>query len=183
MIENFAVNLINLRKQAGLSQKELAKKLEISSQTLSNIENQTSYPTFTNLDKIAEFFNATPNQLFGTPTQIELENSVYKTDEYVEKARVILQVGQLIYDIENDMTTSSIFDDLLLLTRGKMITSEDGQPLKHIEGKRYTIAEHDYEIAYEGSILSQINQIEPKINDLIDKIHYIKDNQYLLKDD
>ena len=32
-----------------------------------------SYPTFANLDKIAEYFNATPTQLFGTSKEIELE--------------------------------------------------------------------------------------------------------------
>lgn len=120
MIENFATNLINLRKKAGLSQKELAKKLKISSQTLSNIENQTSYPTFTNLEKIAEFFNATPNQLFGTPTQIELENSVYKTDEYVEKAQDILAAGKLIYEIKNGEENLKILNKLFAIANTDM---------------------------------------------------------------
>lgn len=120
MIENFATNLINLRKKAGLSQKELAKKLKISSQTLSNIENQTSYPTFTNLEKIAEFFNATPNQLFGTQTQIELENSVYKTDEYVEKAQDILAAGKLIYEIKNGEENSKILNKLFAIANTDM---------------------------------------------------------------
>lgn len=120
MIENFATNLINLRKKAGLSQKELAKKLKISSQTLSNIENQTSYPTFTNLEKIAEFFNATPNQLFGTPTQIELENSVYKIDEYVEKAQDILAAGKLIYEIKNGEENSKILNKLFAIANTDM---------------------------------------------------------------
>ncbi len=53
MIENFALNLIRLRKQKGLSQKELAKKIGMLPQTISNIENQKGYPTFSNLDKIA----------------------------------------------------------------------------------------------------------------------------------
>ena len=35
-----------------------------------------SYPTFANLDKIAEYFDATPTQLFGTSKEIELEKSV-----------------------------------------------------------------------------------------------------------
>lgn len=211
MIENFAANLINLRKKAGLSQKELAKKLEISSQTLSNIENQTSYPTFTNLEKIAEFFNATPNQLFGTPTQIELENSVYKTDEYVEKAQDILAAGKLIYEIENyeesasifnslliiantnmvkllddieyDSQLSAIIDDLIFLARGEMITNEAGEPLARLENGHYRIAEYRGEIAYTGGILSQINRAEPKINELIDKIDYIKDNMHLLNNE
>ncbi len=30
------------------------------------LKNKKRYPTFANLDKIAEYFNATPTQLFGT---------------------------------------------------------------------------------------------------------------------
>ncbi|MDV5987558.1 helix-turn-helix transcriptional regulator [Streptococcus canis] len=85
MIENFAPNLIKLRKQKGLSQKELAQNIGVSSQTISNIENQSAYPTFTNLEKIAQFFNATPTQLFGTTQEIELERAVLQTDEYDDK--------------------------------------------------------------------------------------------------
>ncbi|MGT2714837.1 helix-turn-helix domain-containing protein, partial [Streptococcus pluranimalium] len=55
MIENFAPNLIRLRKEKKLSQKELAQELGISAQTISNIENQTAYPTFANFDKMAKF--------------------------------------------------------------------------------------------------------------------------------
>lgn len=181
-IHNFGKNLSRLRKEKELTQDELAQIIGVQKAAISKIESGTSYPTFANLDRIAEFFNATPNQLFGTPTQIELENSVYKTDEYVEKTRDILQVGQLIHDIENDRTTSSIFNDLLLLVKGKMITDKDGEPLTYVGNGKYSIAEYEDEIAYEGSVLSQINQVEPKINELIDKIHYIKDNQSLLKD-
>lgn len=38
MIENFALNLIRLRKQKGLSQKELAQKIGMLPQTISNID-------------------------------------------------------------------------------------------------------------------------------------------------
>ncbi|MDC0826788.1 helix-turn-helix domain-containing protein [Lactococcus petauri] len=91
MIENFASNLMNLRIKSNLSQKELAEKLDISTQTISNIEKGKSYPTFTNLEKIANYFNATPNQLLGTSKEIELENAVLQTDEYSKVLKDILQ--------------------------------------------------------------------------------------------
>lgn len=51
-----------------------------------------SYPTFANLDKIAEYFNATPTQLFGTSKEIELEKSVLESNEYSDKVSEILKL-------------------------------------------------------------------------------------------
>lgn len=91
MIHNFASNLSRLRKEAGISQTELAEKLNIGKQSISDYEKSKSCPTFATLDKIAELFKATPVQLFGTSTDIELEKAVFKTNEYTEKARYIMK--------------------------------------------------------------------------------------------
>ena len=58
---------------------------------ISDYEKQKSYPTFANLDKIAEYFNATPTQLFGTSKEIELEKSVLESNEYSDKVSEILK--------------------------------------------------------------------------------------------
>ena len=55
-----------------------------------------SYPTFANLDKIAEYFNATPTQLFGTSKEIELEKSVLESNEYSDKVSEILKAVKYI---------------------------------------------------------------------------------------
>ena len=65
MIHNFAFNLSRLRKEKGISQTELAEKLNIGKQSISDYEKSKSYPTFATLDKIADFFKATPVQLLG----------------------------------------------------------------------------------------------------------------------
>lgn len=91
MIHNFAFNLYRLRKEVGISQTELAERLNIGKQVISDYERGKSYPTFATLDKIADFFKATPVQLFGTSQDIELERSVLKTDEYVDKARYLMK--------------------------------------------------------------------------------------------
>ena len=61
-------------------------------------EKQKSYPTFANLDKIAEYFNATPTQLFGTSKEIELEKSVLESNEYSDKVSEILKAVKYIED-------------------------------------------------------------------------------------
>lgn len=104
MIHNFAFNLSRLRKEKGISQTELAEKLNIGKQSISDYEKSKSYPTFATLDKIADFFKATPVQLFGTSQDIELEKAVLKTDEYTEKANNIIQAvksfDELAHQIE-----------------------------------------------------------------------------------
>ena len=59
-------------------------------------EKQKRYPTFANLDKIAEYFNATPTQLFGTSKEIELEKSVPESNEYADKVSEILKAVKYI---------------------------------------------------------------------------------------
>lgn len=51
MIHNFAFNLSRLRKEKGISQTELAEKLNIGKQSISDYEKSKSYPTFATLDK------------------------------------------------------------------------------------------------------------------------------------
>lgn len=101
--------------------------LGIGKQSISDYEKQKSYPTFANLDKIAEYFNATPTQLFGTSKEIELEKSVLESNEYSDKVSEILKAVKYI---ENFLETDGQYlEDLLYLTRGKQLYTEDGDEL------------------------------------------------------
>ena len=79
------------------------------------------------MDKIAEYFNATPTQLFGTSKEIELEKSVLESNEYSDKVSEILKAVKYI---ENFLETDGQYlEDLLYLTRGKQLYTEDGDEL------------------------------------------------------
>ena len=65
-------NLKNLRKAKGLSQEELAQKLNVVRQTISKWEKGTSVPDSEMLIKIAEALDTTPAYLMGW--EIEHEN-------------------------------------------------------------------------------------------------------------
>ena len=111
----------------GVSQTQLAEDLGIGKQSISDYEKQKSYPTFANLDKIAEYFNATPTQLFGTSKEIELEKSVLESNEYSDKVSEILKA---IKYIEHFLQTDGQYlEDLLYLTRGSKLYTEDGNEL------------------------------------------------------
>ena len=127
IIQNFGPNLARLRIEKGVSQTQLAEDLGIGKQSISDYEKQKSYPTFANLDKIAEYFNATPTQLFGTSKEIELEKSVLESNEYSDKVSEILKAVKYI---ENFLETDGQYlEDLLYLTRGNQLYTEDGDEL------------------------------------------------------
>ena len=119
IIQNFGPNLARLRIEKGVSQTQLAEDLGIGKQSVSDYEKQKSYPTFANLDKIAEYFNATPTQLFGTSKEIELEKSVLESNEYSDKVSEILKAVKYIENFleannyTQKMETSCILIQLL----------------------------------------------------------------------
>ena len=58
-------NLKNLRKELGLSQKQIADILHISQQTYSDYENCKTEPTSETLIAIANYFEVTVDELLG----------------------------------------------------------------------------------------------------------------------
>ena len=127
IIQNFGPNLARLRIEKGVSQTQLAEDLGIGKQSISDYEKQKSYPTFANLDKIAEYFDATPTQLFGTSKEIELEKSVLESNEYSDKVSEILKAVKYIEHFLQ--TDGQYLEDLLYLTRGNQLYTEDGDEL------------------------------------------------------
>ncbi len=55
---------------------------------ISDMKNK-SYPTLQILDKIAEYFNATPTQLFGRRKRGVRKESVLESNEYSDKVSEI----------------------------------------------------------------------------------------------
>lgn len=59
--------LKTIRLEKGISQEELADKINISRQSISNFENSVSVPNLNNLIELSKFFNITLDQLvYGT---------------------------------------------------------------------------------------------------------------------
>ena len=66
----FADKLIRLRKQAGLSQEELASELNISRQSVSKWEQAQSIPDLDEIIQLSTFFNVSTDYLIKD----EIEN-------------------------------------------------------------------------------------------------------------
>ncbi|SJZ83264.1 DNA-binding transcriptional regulator, XRE-family HTH domain [Pilibacter termitis] len=98
MIENFGSNIARLRKEKNMTQKDLADKLGVNKQTISNIEKGEGYPTFKNLEKLSQILNANAIQLFGKPSEIVVSDTpliLDRIDEYHDKIRDVLQVEKV----------------------------------------------------------------------------------------
>ena len=76
-----------LREKRGLSQLELAKKLNMPDQNVSNYERGFRQPDYETLDKIASFFNVTTDYLLGRSNNPELSKE--EQEEYNELEEII----------------------------------------------------------------------------------------------
>ena len=164
MIENFGKNISNLRREKNISQEELAEFVGVGKAAISKIELGTSYPTFANLEKIAQFFNATPTQLFGTELEIQLELSRKNIDEYEKKATYILEAAKAISDIKK----------ILFKVEPKITISKDGKKLYTLKNSKTgetiltenTInSEYDL-IVKEPNLYTQILNVADSIQDI-----------------
>ncbi len=68
-------NIKTLRSQMGLSQVELATKLSVSKQCVSNWENDNVQPSIDMLIKIADYFNVSTDFLLGRSSDVLLDAS------------------------------------------------------------------------------------------------------------
>lgn len=62
---SLGTNLANLRKKKGISQEQLALEIGVSRQAISKWETDTSQPELSNIKKICEVLEITPNELMG----------------------------------------------------------------------------------------------------------------------
>lgn len=73
MSKKFSENFSALRKEKGLTQAEVAAKLNISAQAISKWENGESMPDVSLLGDIAELFDTTIDALFGRVDKEKVE--------------------------------------------------------------------------------------------------------------
>ncbi len=75
--EKLGQKIKNLRKVAGMSQETLAEKLNIATNTLSNIERGNAFMTSSTLEKISNIFQIEYSELFDFSTEKNCEK-MYK---------------------------------------------------------------------------------------------------------
>lgn len=78
MKSNLSKNIVYYRKLNKLSQSDLAKELFVTPQAVSRWENETNEPDIDTLNKMAEIFNVSVNELINGP-----ENHAFKTITHI----------------------------------------------------------------------------------------------------
>ena len=92
----FNEKLLKLRKEKGLSQEELGMEMQVSRQTVSKWEAGQSYPDFTRLVMLSDFFNMTLDELVkDIDVQEVRENSL--TNEKIDSIYRVSQEVDLIF--------------------------------------------------------------------------------------
>ncbi len=90
----FANQLKNLRKSKGLNQVQLAQKLAVTSQSVSNWENDNIMPSVEMLEKIADYFNVSTDYLLGRIGKVDEITTLDVTGlsfKQVEHIRAIIE--------------------------------------------------------------------------------------------
>ena len=84
------------RENKGYSQEYLAEKLYVSRQTISNWENERSYPDVHNLIMMCELFNVSLDDLVQGEIHMEQRELVKKKFDFWTYIMLILLIGSLI---------------------------------------------------------------------------------------
>ncbi|MGK0605416.1 helix-turn-helix domain-containing protein [Enterococcus gilvus] len=85
---NLSKQIKRLREEAGFSQEELSEKIYVSRQTISNWENERSYPDIHNLLLLSVLFDVTLDEL--VKGDVETMKKVIKKDEMDKYSWIML---------------------------------------------------------------------------------------------
>lgn len=113
-MNNFSDMLKYLRKREGLTQQELAKKLDISKSTVSMYENGNREPDFETLETIADFFNVDMNFLMGKPSnpfpEVNTLAAHFEGEEFSEAE--MEEIKNFVEFVKNKRKQSFLWDTL-----------------------------------------------------------------------
>lgn len=146
---SFGENLINLRKQKGWSQDDLADNLNLSRQAISKWENDTSKPDIDNIKKISKVFSVTIDDLLNNDVVKDKAVTLnVKKQEKKEKTITIVKCMIIAVIILYIINVIFKFASLLIIVNGiqkyanlsnyhYVITTYDENGLKETEESWY----------------------------------------------
>ena len=98
MAKQIKLCIKELREQRGMTQKELAEKMQVSFQTISKWENGVNMPDITHIPKLADLFGVSSDVILGLqPFERVPEWRRFDTTEYWNGKREMLKVCKALY--------------------------------------------------------------------------------------
>ena len=113
----FNEKLLKLRKEKGLSQEELGMEMQVSRQTISKWETGQSYPDFTRLVMLSDFFDMTLDELVKDIDVQEVRENSFTN----EKIDSIYRVSQDVNSIFQNRTLKDILKGIKWFIVGSFI--------------------------------------------------------------
>ena len=154
---NFSEKLFELRKKSGLSQEELADKINVSRQTISKWEMNQSSPEMDKLMALSEIFNISIDELVGNKRLEEIKDEEESKD-HIENlhpgARRRYAILKLLFYILIIYLSISLFK-FILLARHKVIVNSFNEENFRIA---QTIVTHDDTLPENPSYLTVIRE-------------------------
>lgn len=104
MLENkeFGKYIFSLRKAAGLSQEELAERVGVHLNTISQWENGIYIPKTPKLKKLAEALNITEAELLNGPAKQEFEVKIVMGVKNLTGAGIEITDNTFLYGVQDD---------------------------------------------------------------------------------
>ena len=91
----FGERLKTLRQAKGLTQEELAKRIGVTKQTISNWENGNITPALDVLITLVEFFHTTPNGMLGYQNPFTIDVSGLSEQEIAHIEMIVQDMKEL----------------------------------------------------------------------------------------
>lgn len=96
--EKFGKFIKILRKEKGITQKELGEKLNITDKAISKWERGLSFPDITMLNILAEFFEVDVSELLngekGTKKDIDIDKAISEAIEKYKNIKILKKKGK-----------------------------------------------------------------------------------------
>ena len=143
MNETFGQRIQRLRKQKGLTQEDVAKRITISPQAVSKQENDASSPDITMIGDLADILGVSVDELLGREEKKQASEESKDDEVEAESAdRVEVEKDEFIKKEDKDR--------VVINNHGVHITSEDGEEV-HIDGSGiHTISKDGEEVKVES---------------------------------
>ncbi len=111
--QTLGMMISTLRKEKGMTQLELAEKMEVTDKAVSKRERDLSFPDINTLPKLAETFNVSVDDLMQVKTKMTEKINKHKINEIVDIAlqgiAIAMGIAVTVLSILGELETSAAF--------------------------------------------------------------------------
>lgn len=111
--QTLGMMISSLRKEKGMTQLELSKKMGVTDKAVSKLERDLSFPDINSIPKLAEIFEVSVDDLMQVKTKTKENMSKNKVDEIVDTALkgigVAMGIAVTVLSILEELKTNIAF--------------------------------------------------------------------------